>query len=169
MFEKSSDMPLGAASETASTAASSAASESSSANASASAPEHSAEADAKASASATEESSQEASTNAADSLLSEIAGMASEGARQGRKDAEEMAEKAIPAIKLGLEKASYSTGYYLTFGLVFTGKLLVDALPSTSALRQGMSDGSAAAHEAFALRKEKEEMARAFAEGSAAS
>ncbi|MBX9868422.1 MAG: hypothetical protein K2X63_01360 [Burkholderiaceae bacterium] len=102
--------------------------------------------------------------NTADSLLSEIASMATEGVKQGKRDAEDMADRAIPAIKLGLEKASYSTSYYLTFGLIFTGKLLFEALPKDGALRQGAIDGAVAAKDAFERRKEAVDFAKTVEE-----
>jgi len=99
----------------------------------------------------------------AQSLLSDIADSASEGLHQGKEDAERAAEKAIPAIKRGLDKTAYSASYYLAFGVIYTGRLAAELLPEHGALRQGAADGARAANEVFEQRKQAAAAAAAAA------
>ena len=90
----------------------------------------------------------------AQELLSKIADSASEGLKQGKEDAERAAEEAIPRIKRGLQKTTYSASYCLTFGLIYTGQLAMELMPENGSLRQGAVDGAQAARDVFEQRKQ---------------
>ena len=90
----------------------------------------------------------------AQELLSEIAESATEGMKQGKEDAEQAVEDALPRIKRGLQKTTYSASYCLTFGLIYTGRLAMELMPESGALRQGAVDGAQAARDVFEQRKQ---------------
>ena len=89
-------------------------------------------------------------------VLSDIAQNAAEGFRHARADAAEAAEKALPTIFDGMTKGIYIVSYYLSFGVVFAGEVIVDTLPEDHIIRKGLRDGAEAARK---KRKEADEVA----------
>ena len=91
---------------------------------------------------------------AARSTFDEIAGSAAAALQKGKKDAEEVVAKNLPGLKRSLAKGTYSACYYLAFGVTYTSEMAMELLPSDSPIRFGFRDGSLAARESRAQKRQ---------------
>jgi hypothetical protein len=90
----------------------------------------------------------------AKSAFEEITGSAAAALQKGKKDAEEVVAKNLPGIKRSLAKGTYSACYYLAFGVTYTSEMAMELFPENSPVRFGFRDGSLAARESRAQKRQ---------------
>jgi hypothetical protein len=86
----------------------------------------------------------------ATTVLSDIASNAAEGFKRASRDAADAAERTVPIIKNSIAKGVYMLAYGVSFGVVYTGEVVVGLLPEDGVIRQGLRDGAEAARDKVA-------------------
>lgn len=79
------------------------------------------------------------------SMVTSAAGTAMTSVRDGAGALADRTRQALPAAGQMVQKLVYSSGYYVSYGIVFPTLFLTRIIPGGSLLVTGMSDGAAAA------------------------
>src|SRR5438874_2358357 len=90
-----------------------------------------------------------AQTDAAEPLRSarEAVGSAIETVRHGASDAQERIIGFMPTLGQFVGRVAYTSGYGLSYGIVFPVMLVARIVPMNNALGHGLRDGASAARE----------------------
>jgi hypothetical protein len=70
-----------------------------------------------------------------------------QGARSGAVDASAAAERAWSSSGVFIRRFVYTTGYTISYGVVFSAAMLARAVPKENAAVRGLVDGAKAARE----------------------